>query len=812
MIVYLRRLEGLFQRFDRARPGIPALNARARLQGADGRDVARLERALHERRRLAVSGQSEAPWVELRVGERRTRIERPAGALGPVPFALALPLEDGEAPEAAVSAGGAPVRLRFPPRWRVQTMRGADFAWRMLRLVPALVGWALTHDPRHRGTVKRMLDLEGGDRFGPLPHDLFAPAPPDADLPPPTVILPAHDGHDLLVACLDRLARHTTGPWRLIAVEDRSTDPRIRPLLEARLPELGAAETHLIAPAENLGFVGAVNAALEAREAKGWDGPVILLNSDALVPRDWLPRLLAPLADPSVASVTPLSNDAEITTVPTICMRHDLPPGAVDRIDAALAALGPATAEMPTGVGFCMALSGAHLAQVPRLDPAFGPGYGEEVDWCQKVRALGGRHLGLGRLFVEHAGGVSFGSETKRRLIQRNHRTIVARYPAYEGEVNVFLEDDPLRGPRLAGALAWAGAVAPEGVPVYLAHWLGGGAEIWLQRRIARDLGRGRPSAVIRVGGTARWQVELHAPTGVTGATTEDAGTVAALLALLPRRDLVYHCGVGDPEPLEIPDLLLRLRQPGDGLRVLMHDWFPVSPSYTLLDASGRYRGPVGAGDDDPAHRAGRAALAEWQAAWGRLMEAADTVILFSEAGRPILERAFPGLDPARVQVRPHALPDPETFRVLDPPRAATPEAAVLGVLGNVNHHKGADVLDALSAEGARIVVLGEVDPARPLRRAITVHGGYAPSEIPALVRRHGITHWIVPSIWPETFSFVTHEALATGLPVLGFDIGAQGWALRAAQNGHPVPFGEDPARDLRAALAQLQEVPACAG
>ena len=44
-------------------------------------------------------------------------------------------------------------------------------------------------------------------------------------------------------------------------------------------------------------------------------------------------------------------------------------------------------------------------------------------------------------------------------------------------------------------------------------------------------------------------------------------------------------------------------------------------------------------------------------------------------------------------------------------------------------------------------------------------------------------------SIWPETFSYTTHEALATGLPVLAFDLGAQGVAVAEAPNGILMPF-----------------------
>jgi glycosyltransferase involved in cell wall biosynthesis len=53
------------------------------------------------------------------------------------------------------------------------------------------------------------------------------------------------------------------------------------------------------------------------------------------------------------------------------------------------------------------------------------------------------------------------------------------------------------------------------------------------------------------------------------------------------------------------------------------------------------------------------------------------------------------------------------------------------------------------------------------------------------LARHYRIGLWFIPSICPETFSFATHEALATGLPVLSFDLGAQGETLRDAPLGH---------------------------
>ena len=135
----------------------------------------------------------------------------------------------------------------------------------------------------------------------------------------------------------------------------------------------------------------------------------------------------------------------------------------------------------------------------------------------------------------------------------------------------------------------------------------------------------------------------------------------------------------------------------------------------------------------------------------------------------------------ARIEVHPHAL----HAHVPAIPRPDGPP--VIGVLGSLAPHKGAGVVQrlsrALSPRDPGLVLLGEIDPAYRLHRPGRHHGRYTVEDLPALVKRYGITCWFIPSVWPETFSFTTHEALASGLPVMVFDLGAQGDAVRAAMD-----------------------------
>ena len=780
------------------------------LTGPDGAAVGAVERVAVEAGRLVAEGWAEVPSLVLRQGAAESRA-MPAGPPGGRPrFRLDLPFAPGMAEIVALGPDGArshAVRgFTAAELLRARRARALPFAVTLMRLAPVVWRWKLGGDLGAREEVKEVLRLVPRSAAGRLDPAVLAPASDPLPPGPFTIVMPVHNGLALTRRALDRVAAHSAPGWHLVVVEDASTEPGLR----AWLTEWAAARPDrvtLILNAENKGFVGAANLGIDVVRARAPDAPVVLLNSDALVPEGWAERLLAPLRDAGVASATPLSNDAEILSVPVICARDDLRAGEAEVLDRAAARLNGAAAQvpMPTGVGFCMAMAPQFLARLPCFDTAFGRGYGEEVDWCRRAMALGGRHVAVVDLFVEHRGGASFGSAEKQRLLQRNAGLISRRHPEYDAEVRSFVATDPLVTARLAVGLELAAVRAADAVPVWLAHAMGGGAENDLQRRLAALCARGQAGVVLRVGQGRLWTVELHGAHGVTTARTDDFATVAFLIARLPHRRIIYSCGVGDPDPTALPDRLLALSGRGawalpgtaQPIEILLHDYFPISPSYTLLGADGVYHGVPRPGTDagvDPAHvwhgRSGtETSLAQWQAGWGRLMETAERIELFSEASRALLSEAYPRAVPSMVTC-PHRLPAP-------PPRLLPGRGAggrpVIGVLGNIGAHKGAAVLQQLArvlagSGAARLVVIGRLAPEYTLAAPSAVHGRYRIEDLPGLVARYGICAWFIPSVWPETFSFATHEALATGLPVAAFDLGAQGAAVREAENGTALP------------------------
>lgn len=602
---------------------------------------------------------------------------------------------------------------------------------------------------------------------------------------PIDIIVPIYDAFDDTQECLDRLKRYTPIMHKIYLIDDASTDPRIEVLCTQFVNERPNAIT--IKQPSNKGFISTVNLGFTHAT-----GHVVLLNTDAYVPENWLDRLLLPiLYDRSVATVTPMTNNGEIANIPVICKAELLAHGVADQVDMVAQQFDPlqSLSEVPTGVGFCMAISSDWLNKIKSFDTSFGRGYGEEVDWCQRVGSLGGKHVLTGALFVEHRGGMSFGSEKQAR-IAANNQIISQRYPTYDSDVTRFLANDTAIGSRLALGLAMVGL---EGeVPVFLAHRLGGGAEIWLDRFIRDRIANNKSSVVVRGGDTHQTAlIELHAVSGITRGNV-DRGELRDYIGVLPKKELVYSCLVASEDPLQLIDVLVSNLREVDRLRILFHDYYPVCPSYTLIGIDKEYCGIPNETDCEACFKeinsnTGNLAAtnAIWRSKWLVWLMRADVIEVFSQSSLNTILRVWPVLV-NKVEVKPHKvhfLP-----RKRDISKGGVP---VVGILGSIGYQKGAAIVKELAEMGhnrLNIVIIGEIDPSY-ISDKLQVHGKYNPNMIMDLAELYSINRWLIPSIWPETFSFTTHECLATGLPVFAFDIGGQADALRNHEQGRLVPI-----------------------
>lgn len=346
--------------------------------------------------------------------------------------------------------GGAPSRRLAvtvdgePAEWVIEAPRGGAGAGEAV-VVDLAAPWP------DDATVVDLRDAASGRtlRGSPLVDEAALGDLPEGDTSAQvTIIVPVYDNSVATRACFESLLDDDCSvPRRILAVDDASPDPAIRVMLD-RLARSGAIE--LLRNPANLGFIRAVNRALD----RITDEDVVLLNADTVVPRQWLERLQAVARGRGIGTVTPLSNNGELVSMPQPFRANPLPDRTrLAEIDEELRRLDHPAVDMPNGVGFCMYVRNAALRAVGRLDETrYERGYLEEVDYCLRIREAGFRNVCAPNVLVGHAGEASFGAG-KRALVIANQAALLRRWPDIEADTAAFVLRDPLQ--PLRRALAW---------------------------------------------------------------------------------------------------------------------------------------------------------------------------------------------------------------------------------------------------------------------------------------------------------------------------------------------------------------------
>jgi len=272
----------------------------------------------------------------------------------------------------------------------------------------------------------------------------------------PAVIIPVHNAPDELNRCLASVDRTVPAETEVIVIDDGSTDEEFGDVLR-RWRQRARSSWHFHYQEKNMGFVATVNRGMEMTRRD-----VVLLNSDTETTPGWLEGLQRCLAsDPLIATATPWTNNGEIASIPGFCEVNPMPqsPEAVARV---IASTGIACyPELPTAVGFCMAVSRRALDTLgPFNEETFGRGYGEENDFSMRAHNAGLRNVLCDDVYVAHLGGRSFGP-LGLKPDESSMQRLLSLHPGYLQQVESFIKSDPLakRREELNQALKNAGVL-----------------------------------------------------------------------------------------------------------------------------------------------------------------------------------------------------------------------------------------------------------------------------------------------------------------------------------------------------------------
>jgi len=631
------------------------------------------------------------------------------------------------------------------------------------------------------------------------------------------IIIPVYNAYDCLNPCIDSVLLHTDmSANRLILINDASPDKRILPLLK----EYEGRQNVIVLDNEvNLGFVGTVNRGMKHSA----ENDVLLLNSDTVVTENWLKKMQeCAYSRDEIATVTPLSNNATLASIPKTFEPNDIPEGY--DVDSYGKLVERASfndyPEVPTGHGFCLFIKREALNKVGFFDEeSFGKGYGEENDFCFRCLDQGYTHVICDNTFVLHKESQSF-AENKVNEIKQGLELLAKRY-TYSNHLAVWVSQRKLQ--YLGINVEIERGIENNRKPniLFVIHdWKDITTNIGGTSLHAWDIIRGLRDrfnfhvlsfneGAFRV--TSYW-ASSDASTSVNFPSVEKfslndfynhdyARLVGTILD-------AYHIDAVHIHHLQFQyfDIIDEAKKRKLNVIATLHDFYFMCPRINKLYKYETYCGNCDMKkcgeclkENYATNERGEHFIASWRENCHKELKKCDMLIAPSEAARQEILQTYSDL---KIEAIEHGV---DIDRVEAKERTGDGKLNI-AFLGAIGVHKGSLILNAIAKPSTvyKIHLFGFVDENVHSMRHIANHGRYLRKELPELFKKHSIDLVCLFSIWPETYSYTLTEAIACGVPVIAFDFGAIAERIKKYNLGYVLPI-DSTTEDIKACLAEIK-------
>lgn len=609
------------------------------------------------------------------------------------------------------------------------------------------------------------------------------------------LIIPIYNGFEYTKKCIETVYKNADLPIHLILINDASPDKRVFNYLEklktSILPK-NLKKLTIIHNKSNLGFVKNVNKGLQLSKNHS-----VLLNSDTEIPPNCFRRLIYPiLINNNISSVTPFSNSATICSFPNFVQDNLLPYNmSVNEIDYYFFNYSLNRGiEIPTGVGFCMALNRNVIDKIGVFDDvAFGKGYGEENDWCMRARNYGYKNILIPNLFVYHKHGGSFNQDSKQELMANNSKKLNQRYPNYSKLVNDFIILDPIKNIRdyIKCIMLAKKNSNREGI-LFINHNLGGGTSFY-QSNYIKTLDDNQRVYTLTPERDHFLLTDHNHDEPINFIIKMDELNEFNFKKLLSalRIDLLFinHL-MGYP----IEKMISLIRSSLVDYYFVVHDFYSVCPSYNLIDSKGKYCNA----ETDPRvcqscinklFPKQNLIIKEWRNNYHLLLKGAKKVFVPSLSTKEILLKYYNNL---RIEVKEHSIDHKVKYTFNE--RFVNNKNLNIAFVGAIDYTKGSRIIYELRNLIVRqnipinIKVIGFTEtyhkPFVSNGGKFEVTGKYDVESLSDILAEKEISLAVISSICPETYSYTTSELMLSGYPIITSNIGAPAERVKKYNGG----------------------------
>ena len=611
------------------------------------------------------------------------------------------------------------------------------------------------------------------------------------------IIIPIYNAYDCVIECIDSVIKNTTFDGNILyLIDDKSPDDRILPLLKKYQKKYKFIK--VIENEENLGFVGSVNKGMKVSKHD-----VVLLNSDTEVTPHWLEKIIkCAYSEKMIATVTPLSNNATLVSMPNGLQANELPLDMTLNEYSNLVELSAYNKnfQLPTAHGFCMFIKREVLDLVGYFDEeTFGKGYGEENDFSFRCLDYGYKNILCDNTIIYHKEKQSF-SEKRDELIKQNLKKLHERYPIYSRRIELWCENFPIK--MICENIDYQIELHNRKNILILIH-------DWTD--VNNNVG-GTTLHVLDLINSMRSDYNFHilAPAnGIYMLTSyfKDKEKVTKFPAVENCNLFGYY---NSEYKKMIEDIIIGFRidfihihhmighffdvidvaeQYKVKRMISLHDFYCLCPTINMLYKMEKYCPRLEEKNckECLVYKTGlkNDVIPLWHRQWNEFLKKFAKIVVPSVSTKEEINRVYNDID---IEVIEHGINIEKTDYLSSIDDKDTYNVAFVGVM---SVHKGGKVLlELLKKSTDKKIVFHlfgttEFEELEHNSKNYIYHGKYKREELPKLLAENNINLVCSFSIWAETYSYTLTEEIASGVPVLSFDVGAVAQRLKDSKCGY---------------------------
>lgn len=598
------------------------------------------------------------------------------------------------------------------------------------------------------------------------------------------IIIPVYNALDYLKICVQSIIRNTDLNFhQLIIINDCSTDVNVATYLEKLRKDYNTLNIIVKENNENLGFVKTVN-----RGMKESENDVLLLNSDTEVSSNWLKNIIeCAYSKRDIATVTALSNNATLASVPNGLQPNDIPDNMsfdtyANLVEECSYKQYP---QIPTAHGFCMFIKREVINIVGLFNAnAFGKGYGEENDFSFRCMDYGYRNVLCDNVLVLHKESKSF-TKNKEELIKQNLKKLEDMHPSYVKKIENWCERYPID--YIGKNIFYSSKIKNRKNILFIIHdWtdiennLGGTTIHCLDlikglrndyniHVLAPEKGLFKLFSYFKDDESILELNGVYASGRISFYNDEYYNLLDEIVKGLNIAAIHVHHMIG-----HYFDLIDVAKRNNIKTFITLHDFYSLCPSINMLYNMEKYCLDLKEKDCSNClynkMKIKENIVSHWQSEWKYFLTQFDYIITPSGSTKEIIEKE---LNIPNIKVIEHGI---DIERHYKEKKSEVLNVAFIGVMAI---HKGArEIIELISSNKDKEIKYhlfgdSEFNELKRNRNNYIYHGRYKRNDLPHLMKENNIDIVCNLSIWPETYSYTLTETIASGVPVLCYNIGA---------------------------------------